>query len=74
MADETMLDKPTIDKTSRVPLHVQPAKHFDLRLKMMSLVALMVAALTVGGLSSRASELGRIKRRLCHQLWSIIPA
>jgi hypothetical protein len=43
MADETMLDKPTIDKTSRVPLHVQPAKHFDLRLKMMSLVALMVA-------------------------------
>jgi hypothetical protein len=68
-----MLDKPTIDKTSRVPLHVQPAKHFDLRLKMMSLVAL-VAALTVGGLSSRASELGRIERRLCHQLWSIIPA
>jgi hypothetical protein len=51
MADETMLDKAQIDNANRVPLHMQAVKHFDLRLKMESLVGLMLLLLSVGGLS-----------------------
>jgi hypothetical protein len=51
MADETMLDKPKIDNANRIPLHMQRAKYFDLRLRMMSLAGLMLLAVMVGGLS-----------------------
>ncbi len=51
MADETMLDKPKIENTNQVPLHMQHSKYFDSRLRMISLVGLMLLVVTVGGLS-----------------------